>query len=124
MLETGIKGTQKITVDSTNTASKYKSGHLDVFATPAMIALMEYTASESVAPFMEEGMDTVGTHIDVSHIKATPIGKEVICTSELIEIDRKRLVFKVKASDETGIIGTGTHERFIINVEKFLSKLN
>lgn len=100
----------------------YGSGLVEVFATPAMIALMENTCYKSVMEFLPEGYGTVGTKVDIVHIKATAVGKKVSCKSELIEIDRKRLVFSVKAFDEDGEIGSGIHERFIINVEKFMGK--
>ena len=117
MLETGIKGKQILTVDRTNTADAYGSGELSVFATPAMIALMESVASE-----LEDGQSTVGTLVDVKHVAATPVGMQVTCISELTEIDRRRLVFRVTASDACGLIGEGIHERFIIDKEKFLEK--
>ncbi|MFR1518401.1 MAG: thioesterase family protein [Clostridia bacterium] len=124
MLETGIKGEQILTVDRTNTADAYGSGELPVFATPAMIALMEYTASQSVAEKLADGQSTVGTRVDVRHVAATPVGMQVTCVSELAEIDRNRLVFRVKALDACGVIGEGIHERFIIEKEKFLQKTN
>ena len=93
-----------------------------VFATPAMIALMEYTASQSVAPELETNYSTVGTLVNVKHIAATPIGMNITCVSELVEIDRKRLVFNVKAYDDCGLIGEGIHERFIIEKDQFLEK--
>lgn len=122
MVEVGIKGTDKVEVVLQNTAKTVGSGLLEVFATPAMIALMEKTASDSVAPYLEEGEGTVGVRLDVVHTAATPIGMTVRCESELVQIDRKRLVFSVVAFDDAGEIGRGTHERFIINNEKFLSK--
>ena len=99
-----------------------KSGELNVYATPSMIALMEQAAYKSVAGELEEGMGTVGTLMNVSHISATPLGMEVTAKTELIEIDRKRLVFHVEAFDERGKIGEGTHERFIIDNRKFQEK--
>lgn len=122
MLEKGIKGVQEVTVDENNTAKALGSGSLQVFATPAMIALMEKTAWMSVAPYLEEGSGTVGTLLNVKHTAPTPVGMKVACETELIEVDGRRLVFSVKASDETGVIGEGTHERFIIQNEKFQSK--
>lgn len=122
MLETGIRGEQLLTVNNINTADTYGSGELRVFATPAMIALMEYTASQSVAPELETNYSTVGTLVNVKHIAATPIGMNITCVSELVEIDRKRLVFNVKAYDDCGLIGEGIHERFIIEKDQFLEK--
>ncbi len=101
------------------TADRVGSGLAQVFATPMMIALMEQTCAESVAPLLPEGQSTVGTHINVSHCSATPIGMEVWCDSELVEVDRRRLVFSVKAYDSCGLIGEGRHERFIIENAKF-----
>ena len=124
MLEAGIKGTGSVEVVRENTAAAVGSGMLEVFATPMMIALMEKTACESVAPYLEEGSGTVGTELNVKHVAATPIGMQVTCETELMEVDGRRLVFHVKASDEAGLIGEGTHERFIINNEKFQSKAN
>lgn len=122
MLSTGIKGAKTVKVTKDNTARALGSGTLDVFATPAMIALIENTASTSVETYLDEGSTTVGTHLDVAHSAATPIGMEVACETELIEIDRRRLVFKVTVADAKGEIGSGTHERFIVNPAKFMSK--
>lgn len=121
-METGITGKQTITVTEENTAAAMGSGGIFVFATPAMIALMENTASKSVADVLEEGQGTVGISVDVKHTAATPIGMEVTCETKLVEVDRKRLVFEVKAYDAAGVIGEGVHERFIIDNEKFMAK--
>ena len=122
MLDIGIKGAQSVTVDESNLASTVGSGDLPVFATPSMIALIEKTASQSVMPYLDIGTSTVGTHLDIAHTSATPIGMTVVCETELVEIDRRRLVFKVRVYDSKGDIGSGTHERFIVDCEKFLSK--
>lgn len=123
-MELGIKGKIETVVDHSNTAKFAGSGELDVFATPSMVALMEQAAQSSVAPYLDEGQGTVGTKLEISHDSATPLGMKVWAESELIEIDRRRLVFDVKAYDECGLIGQGKHERFIIVNEKFLSKIN
>ncbi len=107
------------TVTDQMTANRVGSGLTQVFATPMMIALMEKTCAESVAPLLPEGQSTVGTHINVSHCSATPIGMEVWCDSKLIEVDRRRLLFEVKAYDSCGLIGEGQHERFIVDNAKF-----
>ena len=122
MLTIGIKNKETITVTEENTAKKLGSGLLPVFATPAMVALMESTATNSVLAELAENEGTVGISLNVKHISATPVGMSVYCISELVEIDKKRLVFEVEAYDETGLIGQGTHERFIIDNEKFMAK--
>lgn len=122
-LKLGIKGVETEVVRHENTAAAYGSGLVEVYATPAMIALMEKTCYRSVIQYLSEGEGTVGTHINVSHKKASPLGTVITCSSEIIEIDRRRIVFKVVATDDKGdVIGEGTHERFVINVEKFMSK--
>lgn len=122
MLEKGIRGEQKVEVVYENTATAVGSGVLKVFATPCMLALMEKTACDSVGSYLEEGWGTVGTEVNIKHVAATPIGMTVRCESELIEVDGRRLVFTVKAYDDAGLIGEGTHERFVVNNEKFQNK--
>ena len=122
MLTIGIKGSAEVLVTADITAREVGSGTVAVLATPMMIALMEKTCLLSVRPFLEEGQDTVGTHVDVSHTAATPVGMTVRCESELIEIDRRRLVFRVTARDDAGIVGEGRHERFVIDTAKFQAK--
>lgn len=122
MVEIGIKGKQTLIVTQEITAKALGSGSLEVFATPAMVALMEKTAAESVQPFLEEGWGTVGISISVKHSAPTPVGMTATCESTLVEVDGRRIVFELVAGDERGIIGTGTHERFIINNEKFMQK--
>ena len=111
-LKAGITGTKEITVTKELTAAAAGSGLLDVFATPQMIALMEATASESVADCLDEGCSSVGTLVSVSHLAATPVGMKVRCESLLTAVD------------ECGLIGEGTHERFVIFSEKFMAKTN
>ncbi|MBQ4293344.1 MAG: thioesterase family protein [Lachnospiraceae bacterium] len=122
MLETGIKGHKELTVTMEKTAKALGSGGLEVFATPALIAMAERTARESVAPELGEGQSTVGIRVEISHLSATPVGLEVFCDTELVEIDRRRLVFRVEVHDKFGKIAEGMHERFIIDDEKFLAK--
>ena len=124
MLKEGVKGTQEIMVTEENTAKVMGSGALDVFATPAMIALMEKTARLSVAPYLEEGQSTVGTLVNVKHLSASPVGMTITCKTELVDIDRRRLVFHVECYDTAGLIGEGDHERFIIDEAKFMAKTN
>ncbi len=124
MLQTGIKGSIEWTVTPERCAGAVGSGELDVFATPAMIALIEETAWRSVAPELEPGQGTVGTALDVRHLSATPVGLRVRCETELTELDRRRLVFTVKVYDPFGLVGEGTHERFVIQYEKFMKKVD
>jgi len=124
IINKGIKGYKEQEVAYKDTAKAYESGLVEVFATPAMIALMENTAYSSVNNFLPEGFATVGTSVNIEHLKATPLGEKVWCESVLESYQDKKLTFSVTAYDETGIIGKGTHERFIINAEKFMEKLN
>jgi predicted thioesterase len=127
MLNKGIIGREELIVTEENTAKAVGSGGLEVFATPALIALAEKTAFQSVAERLEEGQSTVGTHIDIKHIAATPVGMKVTCETELIEVDSenpRRLVFSVNVYDEVEKIAEGTHERFIIYSERFQNKAN
>lgn len=124
MLTVGLKGREEVIVSQENSAKTMGSGTLDVFATPAMIALMEKTAWKSIAAELDEGYGSVGTLLNVTHDAPTPLGMKVWCESELIEIDGRRLVFQVEAFDETGKIGGGRHERFVIQNEKFQAKAN
>lgn len=118
----GLKGRAEALVSDQNTAQAACSGALPVFGTPFMCALMEEAAWKSIAPHLEEGQSTVGTKLDITHDSATPVGMKVWAESEITEVDGKRLVLKVAAYDEKGLIGQGTHERFIITNERFLSK--
>ena len=118
-----VKGCEEMTVGHEHTAARYGSGLVEVFATPAMIALMEKTCLQSVLPFLPEGQGTVGTKVDIVHSKATPVGMRVVCESQLVEVDRRRLVFELVARDEQGEIGKGRHERFIIDTKQFMAKL-
>ena len=123
MIEKGIKGHREEMVTPEMSAARVGSGLVDVLATPMMIALIEKTCNECVLPHLEAGQGTVGTLVNVSHTAATPIGMRVWCDAELVEVDRRRLVFKVKAFDPCGLIGEGTHERFIIDTKKFFEKV-
>lgn len=121
-LKPGITGCAEDTVTEERTALSMGSGGLRVYATPRMTAMMEYTAWSSVEPYMEPGAGTVGTRLEVSHISASPVGAHIRYESELVETDRRRLVFNVKAYDDVGLIGEGRHERFIIDNVRFMEK--
>ncbi|NOQ23906.1 MAG: hypothetical protein GQ564_00960 [Bacteroidales bacterium] len=123
-LETGITYTAKQIVEPKDIAAQYGSGLVEVFATPAMIALMENAALNTVLPYLGEEHNTVGFEVNIRHLKPTPVGMKVECTATLIETEGKRLVFKLEAKDEEGKIGEGTHIRYIINSKKFMQNLN
>ena len=121
-LRIGLKGEAAAEVVYANTAAAVGSGALPVFATPAMIGLMEKAALESVQPYLEEGQGTVGVRLEIAHLAATPIGMTVRAESELVEIDRRRLCFQVRAYAGEELVGEGTHQRFIVDSERFLAK--
>ena len=119
----GIEGKKEITVTADKTAIAYGSGTVEVFATPAMIALMEQTALESVAHLLPETYITVGTEVSVKHFHATLPGKVVTCTSRLILAEGKKLVFDVMANNETGLVGKGIHTSYIVDKQAFINNL-
>ncbi len=120
-LEVGRTHTVEKIVTPEVTASAYGNPGVKVFATPALVALLETTAIGCFS--LEEGEGSVGTMVDIQHLAATPIGMKVTVKAEIIEVDRRRVVFKVEANDEYEQIATGTHERFIIgSMEKFLAR--
>jgi len=121
-LEPGLTGESTTTVVHENTAAYVGAGGVEVFATPMMIALMEQAAWQSVANSLDPGYVTVGTSVNVRHLAATPLGRRVRAIAELMQIDGRRLVFKVEAYDENQKIGEGQHERFIVNLDRFLKK--
>jgi predicted thioesterase len=117
------KGTKRKKVEPADSATSYGSGLVDVFASPAMIALMEQTAMESILSCLPAGTGSVGIAVDIKHIKATPIGMEVYCETILEKIEGKKLFFKVMAFDEDGLIGTGSHTRYIVDTKTFLQSI-
>lgn len=122
-LKPGLNYTSTETVGPNNVASKYGSGLVDVYATPAMLALMENASYNAVLSYLPQGYGTVGIEACIKHSKATPVGMLVTCKSTLIEVDGKRLVFEAIAYDEVAEIGRGTHTRCIVNTEKFMDKI-
>ena len=122
MLQVGLKGKKTVVVTTENTAERMLSGLLPVYATPSLIAFMEYTCSETVRPFLDAGMSTVGTLVNIKHTSASPVGSTITCECELAQIDGRKLIFNVIAHDDFGPVGEGVHERFVINNDKFMSK--
>lgn len=122
-MEIGLTFTSTTVVDNTNTAVALGSGDMEVFATPAMVALMENAAMNAVAPHLEAGQTTVGTEISTTHIKASALGATITATATLTAIEGRKLTFAVTAHDGDNIIGEGIHTRFIVDRERFLAKV-
>lgn len=119
----GVRHQKEIQVSKTDSACAYGSGLVNVFATPAMIALMEACALESIESFMPEGYTSVGSEVNIKHLKGTLIGKVVKVESYLRSLDGKKLLFELHAWDESGMIGIGTHTRVIVEEKAFMEKL-
>lgn len=122
-MEVGTKYTTEIFVTAELSAEKMGSGDMPVLATPAMVAMMENAAMKCVSDDLEDGQTTVGILMNTTHVKASPVGAKVYATAELTGIDGRKLTFHVVAYQGTDIIGEATHERFIVNRDKFISKL-
>ena len=123
MLEKGISAQSRTTVAADNTAAAMGSGDMAVFATPAMVALMENAALKAVAEALPEGSTTVGAEMNVTHIKPSAPGAEITATAVLTEVEGRKLTFNVGARDAEGMIGEGVHIRYVVDREKFLAKL-
>jgi predicted thioesterase len=123
VLKPGISHEVEHTVTVNETANSLGSGSLEVYSTPSMIALMERTSMEAVKPYLGDGNSTVGVLVNIRHIKPTPVGSKIKCCANLEDIDGKRLIFNVEVHDMNGLIGSGTHERYIIDEQKFMSKI-
>ena len=121
-LTIGLTNEKSVAVTIENTAIAMGSGTLRVFATPSMIALIEGCCAESVEDRLGEGITSVGTKVDVEHLAASPIGASILCKSKLVACDGRRLDFEVEVFDNNGLIGKGTHTRFTVDADKFVSK--
>lgn len=122
-MKEGLTYTSTTVVDKTNTAVALGSGDMEVFATPAMVALMENAAMKAVADYLEEDQTTVGSEINTTHIKPSALGATISATAILSSVEGRKLTFLVAACDNHGVIGEGTHTRFVVSRERFLSKL-
>jgi predicted thioesterase len=123
ILHTGLTGQASTIVTQDKTALALGSGNVNVYSTPAMIALLEEAAVEALRPYLADGQTSVGTSLNVRHVSATPVGMTVTANVVLKEIDGRRLVFEVSASDEVELIGEGSHERFIVDRERFENRV-
>ena len=121
-LEVGLVGEARVAVDRSNVASTFGAGNVDVFATPAMIALMENASANAVDHLLPAGSVTVGTAVDVRHLAATPIGLEVRARAEVVQVDGRRLVLRVEAFDPVEKVGEGTHERAVVDLQRLLAR--
>lgn len=118
----GAESTAYTKADSSNTALSMGSGSLEVFATPAVIALMEKAACQAIADMLDEGTTTVGTLISVEHLSASPVGSDISARAVLTAVDGRKYCFDVFAYDNAGLIAKGKHERFSVSTEKFMNK--
>ena len=120
----GLKHTSELTVTDAVTAIRMGSGDMPVLATPAMLALMENAAMHAVAKALPEGCTTVGGYIESSHLKPSKLGDKVCAIAEVINVDGKKITFKVAAYSGDALIGEGTHLRFVVDKERFMSKID
>ena len=122
-LKTGLSSQSSVTVSAGNTAAVMGSGDLDVFATPAMVALMENAAMKAVADALPEGSTTVGAEMNVTHIKPSGLGAEIVATAVLTGVEGRKLTFNVGARDAEGMIGEGIHIRYAVDRRRFMEKV-
>src|SRR5687768_17715651 len=118
-LRPGLSGKADLVVGEEHTAPRVGSGKVHVLATPVMINLFEAAALAAIEHLLPQGYQSLGTHLDVRHIAATPVGMKVFATAEVMDIQGRTIVFKVTASDQNELIGDGMHERVMVNVAKF-----
>jgi len=123
MLEKGLSAQSRTTVCRENTAARMGSGDMEVFATPAMVALMENAAMTAVAAELPEGSTTVGAEMNATHIKPSGLGAEITATAVLTEVEGRKLTFNVGARDTGGMIGEGVHIRYVVDRRKFMDKV-
>lgn len=123
MLEKGLSAQSRTTVCDANTAAAMGSGDMPVFATPAMVALMENAAMRAVAPELPEGATTVGAEMNVTHIKPSGLGAAITASAVVTAVEGRKITFNVGARDDEGMIGEGTHVRFIVERGRFLAKV-
>ncbi len=122
-MDTGLTYTSTVAVTQANTAAALGSGDMGVFATPALVALMENAAMKAVEKELPEGSTTVGAYIETTHVKPSAPGETVSAKAVLEEVEGRKLTFKVTASDSKGVVGEATHIRYVVDRSRFLSKL-
>ncbi len=124
MISVGDSGETRLTVTEKDTAKAWGSGTLPVLATPRMVLMVEETACKVLDGKIPEGDTSVGTLVDVKHVSASPVGSEVVCRVEVVEVDRARIRFSVSVTDRDGDVGIGFHERFLVHTDKFMARAN
>lgn len=124
MIKAGLSAVIETTSMPKDSAINYGSGSVNVYSTPAMVALLEGAAKNAVDLHLPQGYTTVGIGLNIKHLAATPIGHRIKASAKLIEVDGRRLVFGVEAFDEDEKIGEGVHERFVVDVDKFMKRVN
>ena len=123
-LPAGLTGTAELVVGEQHTAPRIGSGRIRVLATPVMINLMEAAALAAVEQSLPENHQSLGTHLDVTHVAATPVGMRVRATAEVLRVEGRTVYFRVRAEDEHELIGEGTHERVVVNLARFDERVN
>lgn len=122
-IRVGLVAEATVMVDDGLLATTVGSGDVPVYATPAMVALMETAAVDALAPLLAEGQSSVGIALDIRHLAATPHGRQVRARAEVIEVEGNKVVFQVQAWDPAELIGKGTHTRFVIDVARFMQRV-
>ena len=121
----GVGGSFALLVTAEHLANRFKDATLPpVLATPVMIMAMENAALNAIKPFLAAGESAVGTRVDVLHLAATPVGRQVVARAEVTKVDGRRIEFRIEASDGVAAIGKGTHERLVIDMARFVERLN
>ena len=123
-IKPGLTGHAEMVVGTNDTAPRVGSGRIAVLATPTMINLIEEAALSAIEHLLPDGKQSLGTHIDISHIAATPVGMKVRAEAELVEVDGRKLLFSVRARDEMDLISEGRHERVVVTAASFQSRIN
>lgn len=123
-IQVGLAATTTVVVDDRLLATAMGSGNVAVLATPAMVALMEAAAVDALEPVLSAGQSSVGIALDIRHLAATPPGRQVRARAEVIEVQGKKVTFQVQAWDESELIGAGTHSRYVIEVARFVERVN
>ncbi len=122
-LKPGLRGEAELVVGPEHTATRFASGAIEVFATPMMVALMEKAAVAAVEHLLPSGMNSLGVHLDVSHMAATPLGMRVTARAELVSVDKRKLEFSLRAFDEKELIGEGRHTRIAVSASGFKQRV-